>query len=185
MAPQSIPPQTGIRVPTTRRRECATQTVRGESNYVYSAHPTHKSLPWTRPPVRWPTRGRRSRRRRRSACTRAPPSAAAAATASSTAAQHHTRALAAVRPSVRTTERERSIWTASASCGRPSDIPEPLVSDAVTSYASRVHTLNRVIASYCASLPLRQRRLRRRRKESAPASGPDASKSGRVRARYR
>lgn len=89
-----------------------------------------------------------------------------------------------VRPCYRSNERERSIWI--CECGRPSDVPEPLVSDAVTCYASRVHTLNRVIASYCASLPLRRRPLRRRRrKESAPASGPDASKSGRARARYR
>jgi len=98
----------------------------------------------------------------------------------------HARWPRSVRPSVLPSERQRSIWIcASASCDRPTDVPEPLVSDAVTSNASRVHTLNRVIASYCASLPLRRRPLRRRRKESAPASGPDASKSGRARARYR
>lgn len=101
------PERTGIRrVPTTRLRECGTETVRPTAFTALTPHTnTHKSLPWTRPPVRWTTRGRRPRRRRRSACTRAPPSAAAAATASSTAAQHHTRALAAVRPSVRATDR--------------------------------------------------------------------------------
>lgn len=169
--------------PTTRRPECATGTVRGASNWRLHAkayrgrgrrcggrpvadgrgdgggqhaHVHHHQLQLLRP----------HRRRRPSTI--------------------HARWPRSVRPSVLPSERERSIWMWSASCGRPSDVPEPPVSDAVTFYASRVHTLNRVIASYCASLPPRRRPLRRRRrKESAPASGPDASKSGRARARYR